>query len=431
MSNALNKNTQNDKLGFKFMEGYDADTVTLNTVNRTMIPKGSINNTTGTTYSVKKPHQWRTVRSAAGDLTSTNPSDIVSATATATTQDFFSELVQWELIQEAIELNQLDEILGGITSKMSTDIEVDFNAFMLTGGAHSLGDPTLAVDQWSDIAQCGTLAKDMGWAPGNTYAQITPSSRQELADTQSGLSSGSDDLVNNAWNNARIGRQFAGVQTYTSNTLAQHDAGTYGAGAKAIVGTPTQTYIAAKDTYQSTFTISGFPNSQAGALKKGDVIKIAGRLWTQLQTKNQAAGLNGAGHEYTGTVAADVTSTAGGQVTVVVNGPAIVDTVSGAANYNTLSTAIAAADVVTIVSGAASGSNIPNMFYHKNAFGFLSVELPKIHNQDSKIMNHNGMSFRMHKGGDFRSGTQEVRFDLFPAYVNYNSLLAGRFFGTA
>jgi hypothetical protein len=171
-------------------------------------------------------------------------------------------------------------------------------------------------------------------------------------------------------------------------------------------------------------TIDGF-TSATGTIPAGTVIKIASRLWNQMQTKRAAAGVNGAGRAYTATLSADATI-ASNQATVILNGPAFFE---ASGNYNTISTAIADNDPVTIVSGAEDAVNVPNLFYHRNAFGILSVKLPKLHSIDSTIINFKGMSFRMHKFSDGLTNQQLVRFDYLPAYVTYNPLMSGRFFG--
>ena len=144
-----------------------------------------------------------------------------------------------------------------------------------------------------------------------------------------------------------------------------------------------------------------------------------------MQTKEQAAGRSGAGISYTGVVNADAASDGSGFVTVVLNGPAISDGV----NYDTISSAMATNDVVNIISGTAEGSTVPNLFYHKDAFGFLTVTLPKLHSIDSQVANFMGMSIRIHKYADGDANKQICRFDVLPAYAPYNPLLAGRFYG--
>jgi len=423
MANNLTKNIQ-EKIANTFIDGYEADMVTLDTIDRSTIPQGSINNTSGTTFQVKRPHQWKTARTSGGDLTAVTKSDIISATATARVQDYFSEIVEWTQVEEALQLNSLDTILAPIAQKIGNDCESDFNEYMLQNSAHQLGDPTLSVDRWSDVAQISTFAKDIGMPAGKLYGQVTPDTRQKLADAQIGLFS--DSLIKSAYHSAMIPKDFGGAEVFSSNSLVNFQSGTTLAGTLKVNGAVTQTYIAGKDTYQTTMTIDGF-TSATGTIVAGTVIQLPGTLWNQQQTKRAAAGVNGAGRAFTAVVAADATIS-GNQVTVTLNGPAFFEATG---NYNTIASAIANDDDVNIISGAEGANNVPNLFYHRKAFGYLSVKLPKLHSIDSTIVNFKGMSFRIHKFSDGLTNQQLIRFDFLPAYVTYNPLLAGRFFGNA
>ncbi len=421
MANSLSKNVVSDILR-KFLKPWQNDTVSLNTINKSIIPKGSVNPRSGSTVQVKRPHQWKTERTAAGDISGGTRSDIVAATATATVQDYFTEHVEWTQLEEAIQLDQLDEILNPIRQKIITDIEVDINKFIKNNGAHFLGTVDTAVDSWGDIAQVNSFTKALGFPVGEIYAQVGPYAVQDLADAQKGIFV--EGLAKSAWEQSIIPRNFGGVQAYVSNSLATHTVGDHDGGLQ-LQATPTQTYAAAKDTYQTTMVIKGCDTSVTGFLKKGDIVQVAARYWNQMQTKEQAAGRAGAGIAYTGVVDADANSDGSGFCTVVLNGPVITD----GTNYDTVSSAMATNDTVNILSGTASGTTVPNLFYHKDAFGCLTVDLAKLHSTDSMIANFGGMSIRIHKYSDGDANKQICRFDVLPAYASYNPLLAGRFYG--
>lgn len=421
MANNLTKNVVADILR-KFLKPWQNDTVTLNTIDKSILPKGSINPRSGSTVQVKRPHQWKTERTADGDISGGTRSDIVAATATANVQNYFTEHVEWGQLEEAIELDQLDEILNPIRQKIITDLEVDFNVFMKNKGAHFLGTVDTAVDSWGDVAQVGSFMSALGFPKEDLYAQVGPYAIQDLADAQKGIFS--ERLATSAWERARIPGEFGGVQLFMSNSLPTHTIGDWDGGLQ-LNAAPTQTYVAAKDTYQTTMVLKGADASVTGFVKQGDIIQVEGRYWNQMQTKQVAAGRAGAGIAYTGVVDADADSTAGGLVTVVVNGPAITD----GTNYDTVASALATNDNVNVLSGTASGTTVPNLFYSKSAFGCLTVELPKLHSIDSMVANFGGQTIRIHKYSDGDTNKQIVRFDLLPAYVCYNPLLAGRFYG--
>jgi hypothetical protein len=420
MANNLTKNVVANILR-KFLKPWQNDIVTLNTVNKSIIPKGSVNPRSGSTVQVKRPHQWKTERTSDGDISTGTRSDIIAATATATVQNYFTEHVEWGQLEEAIQLDQLQEILDPIRQKIITDIEVDFNKFIKNNGAHFLGTVDTAVDSWGDVAQVNSFCKAIGMS-GDIYAQLGPYAIQDLADAQKGIFS--ESLAKSAWEQSIIPRNFGGVQAYVSNSLPTHTVGDHDGGLQ-LNAAPTQTYLGAKDTYQTTMVLKGADTSVTGFLKQGDIIEVAGKYLNQMQTKEQATGRAGAGITYKGVVNADVDSTAGGLVTVVVNGPAISDGV----NYDTISAALATDDVVNVLSGTASGTTVPNLFYHRDAFGFLTVDLPKLHAIDSQVANFMGMSIRIHKYADGDANKQICRFDVLPAYAPYNPLQAGRFYG--
>ena len=419
MANNLSKNVT-QMIARKFLPAYDDSTVTLNTVDKSILPKGSINPQTGSTKQVKRPHQYKTIETSTGNISGATKSDIIAATATMTVQNFLSEYVQYDILEEAIELDQLDEILRPIATKMATDEEVRFNKFMINNAAHFLGTAGNAINSWDDIAEAPAFMKALAIPVGETYVQIDPYSCKNLADAQTGLSGNGD--VKTAWDDAKIGRKFAGSQVYLSNSLANHSAGTY-TGSIQVASAPTQTYLGAKDTYQTSIPLKGL--GIGTTLLQGDVIKVTGRNWLQMQTK-QRASKSSAPIEYTAVVTADVTADGGGLATVVVSGPAIFE---AAGNYNTIDSAIATNDAVTVVSGAASAVNTPSMFYHQKAFGYCPVVLPKLHSTDSSVITAGGHSMRVSKGSNFLENENLVRFDLLSAYACYNPLWAGRLFG--
>jgi hypothetical protein len=431
MANNLTKNI-NVKIAPKFISPFEQNMVVLKTIDKSIIKTGLINPSSGSTYQVKRPHQFKTVRTSGGDLTSAAKSDLIAATATANVQNYFSEWVEYGQLEEAIELDQLDQILKPIATKIANDVEVDFNGFMLKNSAHLLGVPTLAVDEWEDVAQVGTFANDVGFGPGTTYAQMTPRSQMELAKAQGQLNA-VDGLVDSAWRNAQISGNFGGVTAFASNSLNSYtmgiDDGT-GAATLLVDGTPDVTYVTNKDSYQITLTVDGFDGT-TGTVPAGTVMSFPGSLLLQQQSKQTAVGINGAGYALTGTVVADASIGAGNQATVTLSCLAVFESGTTGENYTSIASTIADGDIVTIVSGAAGTTNVPNLFYKKDAFGILSVKLPKLHSIDSSIINFDGMSFRVHKFSDGTTNQQLVRFDYLPAYVAYNPMKAGRFFGNA
>ena len=422
MANSLAKNYSTKILPI-FQKSWTNDTVSLNSVNRD-IYRGGINPTTGSTVQIKRPHQYNTHETAAGDISGVTKSTLTSATSTMTVNNWLTAAVEWEAFEEAYELNQLDQILAPMNQKLITDEEVRLNAYIKDSGAHILGTVGTDIDAWGDVAQVGSFSKALGFPNGKCYAQVDPYAIQDLADAQSGLLN--DRLVGSAWREAQIPKKFAGVNLFESNSLATHTVGSHDSGI-TLKSAPTQTYTGAKDTYYTTLVLQGLDVSTTGVLKKGDMLKVTGRYWNQMQTKQEAS-KRGAGIEYTCTVTADVNSDGSGDVTVIVSGPAIYE---AAGQYNTVSSALATNDVVTVVSGTADTTNVPNLFYHEDAYSYNQVKTPKLHALDSMLVNSpdGRVNLRIHKYSDGDTNTQKLRIDLLSAYAVNNPLWAGRFFG--
>lgn len=422
MANSLAKNYSTKILPI-FQKSWTNDTVSLNSVNRD-IYRGGINPTTGSTVQIKRPHQYNTHETAAGDISGVTKSSLIAATSTMTVNNWLTAAVEWEAFEEAYELNQLDQILAPMNQKLITDEEVRLNAYIKDSGAHILGTVGTDIDAWSDVAQVGSFSKALGFPTGKCYAQVDPYAIQDLADAQSGLLN--DRLVGSAWREAQIPKKFAGVNLFESNSLATHTVGSHDSGI-TLKSAPTQTYAGAKDTYYTTLVLQGLDVSTTDVLKKGDMLKVTGRYWNQMQTKQEAS-KRGAGIEYTCTVTADVDSDGSGDVTVIVSGPAIYE---AAGQYNTVSSALATNDVVTVVSGTADSTNVPNLFYHEDAYSYNQVKTPKLHALDSMLVNSpdGRVNLRIHKYSDGDTNTQKLRIDLLSAYAVNNPLWAGRFFG--
>lgn len=410
-----------------FLKPWKSEMVTLNAVDKQIYSNPGFSPRSGNTIQVKRPHQFVTVRTATGDLSSATENDIISATATATVQDYISVYLDYGAYQEALYLDQLDQILAPIREKMIVDLEVDFNTFIKNTAAHFLGTVDTEVSKWSDIAQVNSFCKALGFPAGKLYAEVGPYAVQNLADAQKGIFS--TELATSAWKEAMIPRNFGGLIAYMSNTLASHSVGDHDGGLQ-LNATPTQTYAGAKDTYLTTLQLKGADTGVTGFLKKGDTIRVESRYWNQMQTKSQAAGQAGAGLAYTGTVTADADSDGSGLVTVIVSGPAISDATSNN-QYDTISSALAEDDTVTVLSGTASGSTVPNLFFHEQAYSLNTVKLPKLHSIDSSVASFDGMSIRAHKFSDGKANLQQIRFDILPAYACNNPLLAGKFYGAS
>lgn len=420
MANNLNGNVSQIVLK-KFAPMFQNDCVLVKTVDRQLI-QGEINPNTGDTVYLKRPHQFASTRTADGDISATTTQNLISGKIPAKISNYCTVEVAYSQLEEAIKLNQLDQILKPISERINTDIEIELAKFIQTNGALSLGTPGTGITKWSDVAQTGSMLKDLGVESGNNYAVMDPWAAQNLAEKQSGLDN--NELVRTAWENAQISGNFGGVRALMSNGLAARVSGSAaGASGITVKTTPTATYDSVKDSYQMTIVLTG---ATGLTLKAGDQLEFATSYWLNQQSKQQLV-KNGSAIKFTATVLADATAV-GADITVTVSGAAIVD--ANNSQYNTVSAAITAGMAVT-VKGAASTTYKPNLFYNEKAIAMGTVELPKLHSLDSAVMSspRTGLSIRVHKYSDGRANKQMMRFDVLPAFSILNPHMCGQFFG--
>lgn len=420
MANNLNGNISQIVLK-KFAPMFQNDCVLVKTVDRQLI-QGEINPNTGDTVYLKRPHQFASTRTSDGDISATTTQNLVSGKIPAKISNYCTVEVAYSQLEEAIKLNQLDQILKPISERINTDIEIELAKFIQQNGALSLGAPGTAVSKWSDVAQTGSMLKDLGVESGNNYAVMDPWAAQNLAEKQSGLDN--NELVRTAWENAQISGNFGGVRALMSNGLAARVSGSAaGASGITVKTTPTATYDSVKDSYQMTIVLTG---ATGLTLKAGDQLEFATAYWLNQQSKQQLV-KNGSPIKFTATVLTDATAV-GADITVTVSGAAIVD--ANNVQYNTVSAAIAAGMAVS-VKGAASTTYKPNLFYNEKAIAMGTVELPKLHSIDSAVMSspRTGLSIRVHKYSDGRANKQMMRFDVLPAFSILNPHMCGQFFG--
>ena len=422
-SNNLTSNVMTKVLR-KFLPEYETEIVSLKSVDTgELIPSGSINPMTGDTVYIKRPHKYVPVSTASGDISSSGSNDIISGRAAATVQNHETIKIQWEALEEAIELDQLEQIIAPAAGELVTEIELNLNEFIKNNSAHQLGTAGNAISKWSDISNVDSYTTALGFPSGMVYGQVNSYARRNLADSIKGIFSQSDAMT--AWERARIPNMTGGLELFMSNTLKSHTTGDWDAGLQ-LNAAPTQTYVSGKDTFQTTMVLKGADTSVTGFLKAGDVLQITGRAFNNFKSREQASGEGGAALLYTGTVNADADSDGGGLVTVVLNGPAFYE--SGG-QYNTISSALDTADVVTLISGTASTAYVPNLFYHKSAFSVGSVAQKRLKGWETRFATKDGLQIRFTDYSDGDKNENYLRLDVVPIFAALNPLLAGKFYG--
>ena len=94
-----------------------------------------------------------------------------------------------------------------------------------------------------------------------------------------------------------------------------------------------------------------------------------------------------------------------------------------------ISTALTSGAAFTI-QGTASETVQPGMFYQEQAFGIGTVKLQKLNTWDARFTTEDGFSIRMTMYSDGKTNSNNVRFDLLPAYATFNPNFAGQLYGS-
>mgnify|MGYP000073457341 CR=1 FL=1 len=228
-----------------FLKGFEASRVLTKTVD-TQLLAGKFSPKSGTQVDFKRPHDYKSDRTADGDISAVDSSDIVSGKATGTVQDYFTVHMDWDEVDQALKLAKLDEILMPSAARLVTDLETDFGAYMYKNCNLHYGAPGTAIDAWSDVAGANALMDSIG-VPNDgrrTYA-MNPFVTAALADVQNSLGNGSDSLVNTAWENSVVSNKLAGLRVMSSSCLATRVSMTGADRAGTLTAAPTATSVGA------------------------------------------------------------------------------------------------------------------------------------------------------------------------------------------
>lgn len=416
----------NQKLLKAFVPAFESSTVLLNTVSKQLV--NDFDASTGGSYgqvSMKRPPQYVPQRTADGDMSSANANPVRVGKVQAEVSDYATVYIENTQVEEALEADQLDMLLKPVAEDLAITLESELASFMVKNAALQTGDPDQAIGQWSHIAEAGALFKELGVPSGKLYSVINNFDQVNLADVQTSL--GVDPLVNEAWAGAVVRERFAGFnQVLTSNNLPEITIGNDVTGI-TLAATPSATYTSYKDTYRMTLTLAGL-TATTGTIKAGSVIKIAASSMVNLRNRKVIYNA-GTAVPISMTVLEDATADGSGNATVQVSGAAIYETgVNGA--FNTVNRAIASGDAVTI-AGTVSTTYRPALAYHEGFVGMGSVVLPKLHATDSMVMNHKGLSVRVHKFSDGVANKNRYRFDILPTFACFNPYWGQQLFGQA
>lgn len=416
------------KLMESFLDSFESSRTLSKNVN-TQLMSGKFTPNTGDNIDVKRPTDYVSVRTAGGDLTSATASSIITGKATATVQPYFTSYVDFNEADEALKMGQIDELLRPLATRIKTDFELDFAAFMMKNSGLYSGDVGTGITTWDEVANCGALMRSTGVPEDNDWCMaVNPFTEKKLASVQRSIGT-ADPLVSPAFQNATIANSFAGMRVMSATTLGSYSTFSSSDRAGTLSGAPTPTYVAAKDTMTQTLAVTAFgANTVVAAGEVVQVVAAAGAInRLNLSTRQPIIDENGAAILWTGTVTTGVTLGASGEGNLEVTGPAIFE---AAGQYNTVSQVIASGDVINLL-GANSSTFQPNLFWHKDAFTVASVPIKKLQSVDTVGTTEDGLQFRCSKGSDWTKNSQQVRFDFRPAYGVLNPFFAGQAYGDA
>jgi hypothetical protein len=426
MANNFDSNIEK-KVARSFTKAFNSERVLSKNVN-TQLLSGQFSPSTGENIYFKRPTDYKSVRTATGDVSGETKSDIVTGQAKGTVQDYFTAFVDYNEADEAIKMDQLDQLLAPMATRIVTDLELDFGQFMMKNSGLVSGTVGTAVSKWDHVAEANALAQSIGIPrDGMLCMAVNPYTQVALAGNQRSL--GGETGAMTANEKAVINANFAGMKVMSATTLGSYTTGTGADRAGTLSASPTVTYVAAKDTMTQSLAVTAFQaNLVVAAGETVTITAASGAInMLNLSTREQIVDQNGAAVLWSGTVTETVTLDGSGAGTLVVTGPAIYE---ANGQYNTVSQAAVSGDVITL-GGAADTLIQPNLFWHKEAFAIGSVPIKKLHSTDTLATTTDGLQFRVSKGVGFLQNEQKMRIDFRPAYSVLNPFFAGKAFGRA
>lgn len=404
--------------------GFESNRVSTKTVDTTSLA-GKHKDSTGSIVYEKRKTSYRGTETATGDISGSAPNNgILVGNIPFTVQNVITVDTDWTAVEEALELNQLDQLLMPMGEELITIAERNFNDFIITHAGLTYGDPDTPVTTWSDVANVEALMHEIGVpTAGNKYYQMNSYTSATLAGLQTGLAA--DGQVRSAWENAVVSSPLAGMISLKSNALRSFTAGTATDRAGTLAANPDVTWATHKDTMIQSISVSGFTAS--ATIKAGEVIEVTGRHHVNPRNSNVLLDATNTQVKFRWTVVSDVTLDGTGAGTVSVTNAAIFDAASNN-QYDNIDSAPVSGDVITVL-GTENTVYKPNLAYHKDAFCFATVKLPALNSTSTTYTTEDGLSFRMTKFSSELENKQQIRVDMMPAFGVKNPLHAVRCYG--
>jgi len=415
-----------DKVLRSFLKGFEMNRVLTKTINTSLF-EGKFTDEFGDEVRVKRPHQYRAKRTDTGDISGMSKNKIQSGTAFGKVQQYITVDLDWENLEEAIELDQFDKIIMPAGEECVNELETSLGNFMVENAGLTFGTPGTGLGKWSDVAGAGALMNTIGVPnTGEHFYVMNPFSQTGLADLQTGLTA-ADQLVRTAWENAQIPRNFGGLRALSSNSLTTYQAGATTTRTGTLLAAPDQTYLTNKNSMIQTLSLTGLSTGITDAILPGETIVItqADRSIINIRSRQVAFDATGAQIPWKYRVVTGGTTNGSGEVSITVTNSAINE---GDGQYNNIFTELEAGDTFAVL-GTEDVVYQPNLFYHKDAFSMETINLPRLAATEGSAVTRDGFSVRFTKYSDGDKNIQKARFDILPVFASLNPLFAGQGFG--
>lgn len=421
MANNFDSNVT-EKLAKKLLPEFETNRVVSKEVNTTKLA-GQYNTSSGDLISFPRATDYSTLETADGDISAETKSDIIVGKATGTVQNYITVAAEWQEAEEALKMGNTNDFFERMGKRLVTKLETNFAKYAISKCGLQAGTVGTAATTWEHVAQAGAVLETTGVPNDGKWCYlVNPYTQIKLAGDQRGL--GGETGAMSANQRATISENFAGMKVMSATTLGTVSTGSGADRTGALNGAPTATYTSVKDTMQQNLVVDGFQANLE--VKAGDRLTIAGCNRLNLSTREPVVDGSGNKVPFTAVVAEDVTLDGTGAGTIKIAGPAIYEA-TGA--YNTVDAAPADNAVVTL-GGAASTILQPNLFFHKEAFGIGSVPMQKLYSTDTIMTTQDGLQIRISKYADGDKNRNKIRFDMRPAFIDFNPFFAGHGYGS-
>jgi len=361
----------------------------------------------GETVSIRRPNQFTVREGAVAQM-----QDVVEGTTSFTVDKQRGVDFEFSSVDMTLEIEEFeDRILKDAMIKLANKVDTDVMA-LYKDVWNYVGPSSGAIDSFADFALAPERL-DLGSVPMNDRVAImSPTDHWALAGSQTALFVNS--IANPAYREGSIGN-IGGIDTFMSQNVPTHTAGTRDNSTPMVKGTQSMTWAASKDTGTMTLDTDGWDT--VVTLKAGDVFTIDAVFAVNAVTKATLP------HLQQFVVRSDVTAhvTTTSSTTLTISPPIIT---SGA--FQTVSAA-ALNDATISVIGNASSNIRQNLVFQKNAFGLVVVPMEKPEGAVNVVRkSHKGISVRMIPYYDGTNDISKWRLDLLYGVKTLDARLATR-----